>query len=179
MEQDLVIPTIETVRARRRQIADEDMKLAEIERKLLEAADEWASVTKARPKVFASGVSLTGATAFANAVTAEVPRRRLTKNAAIIEALSPPRDLWQTANQIREHTGRLLGKDVPMSSISPALTDLKKTGTIARRDMTVALVLRLEKEEPNFLYENGEAEASPETDGVATPSAVNPASSGA
>lgn len=189
MEQTLVIPDIETIRTRRRQIADEDRRLEEIEKKLLEAAHQWAAV--ANPSVrlqFDSLITAGAARANTNALAVQSPAatpaasaggRRFTKNAAIIEALSAPRDLWQTANQIREAASMLLGKDIPMSSISPALTDLKKSGTIARRDMTVALVLRLEKEEPSYLNENGEAGASPETDRAGTLSDETPASSGA
>jgi hypothetical protein len=38
---------------------------------------------------------------------------------------------------------------------SPALTALKNNNTIVRRDMQVALTLRVETEEPGFLNETG------------------------
>lgn len=148
-------PSLEDVRARRRQIAQEDRELAFIEEGLLKLAQRWESLWKTaedhaepvarvreRPIVtpLVSGIS--------------IPQKAKTKNALIIEALTQPRGLWQTANQIRDYLAKETGKDVRMSSISPALTDLKKSGTIARKDMLVALAFRLEKEEPGFLNEN-------------------------
>lgn len=179
MDKPLVIPDIEAVRARRKQIELEDRKLAEIEKHLLEVAQQWASFS---PMHVRSSLALrpeADSMAVPEVVAPAMPGRRLTKNAAIVEALSAPRELWQTANQIRDFIVKLLGKDVPMSSVSPALTDLKNSGTIARRDMAVALVLRLEREEPSFLNENGEAEASPDADRVGPLSETNPASTGA
>lgn len=93
-----------------------------------------------------------------------IPQKAKTKNALIIEALTQPRSLWQTANQIRDYLSKTTQKEVRMSSISPALTDLKKSGTIARKDMMVALAFRLEKEEPGFLNENGPPEGGPDAE---------------
>lgn len=69
------------------------------------------------------------------------------------------------------------GQSVPMTSVSPLLTALKNNGTIVRKDLSVALALRVEKEEPSFLEENGEAVASPDADQGSRPDQTpNPAS---
>lgn len=148
-------PSLEDVRARRRQIAQEDRELAFIEEGLLKLAQRWQSLWEkaeehAEPRVGVRERPMVPAQSLGIAV----PQKGKTKNALIIEALTQPRALWQTANQIRDYISKATEKEVRMSSISPALTDLKKSGTIARNDMLVALAFRLEKEEPGFLNEN-------------------------
>lgn len=156
-------PSLEDVRARRRQIAAEDRELAFIEAGLLKLAQQWQSLWKkaeehTEPPSFRARVRpivtpIVSAAELGISIP-QIPPKAKTKNALIIEALEQPRERWQTAKQIRDYMTKVTGKDVLMSSISPALTDLKKSGTISRNDMLVALVFRLEKEEPGFLNEN-------------------------
>lgn len=77
--------------------------------------------------------------------------------------LSRTPELWRTANDIRDNVSDMKGADVPMSSISPTLSDMKNAGVIVRSGMRVALSERVRKESPDFFNENGEAETSPET----------------
>ncbi|RUW47812.1 hypothetical protein [Mesorhizobium sp. M8A.F.Ca.ET.021.01.1.1] len=164
--------SLEDVRARRRQIAQEDRELAFIEEGLLKLAERWQSLREKaveytatiEPARVRERPTITGITS-----GIPLPQKAKTKNALIIEALTQPRGLWQTANQIRDYLAKETGKIVPMSSISPALTDLKKSGTIARKDMLVALAFRLEKEEPGFLNENGPPEGGPDVEQDSAP----------
>lgn len=96
----------------------------------------------------------------------------------ILEALSKGR-LWQTANEVQDTISEWAGRQIPMSTVSPYLSEMKRDGAVARKGMSVAATLRVEIEEPSFLEENGEAEASPDEDEVATSSYPNPASRGA
>lgn len=158
-------PSLEDVRARRRQLAEEDRELAFIEAGLIKLANQWQALWQHAEEQVKPKLPIITPYPIVTPISSDVPlpTRAKTKNALIIEALNHPRERWQTAKQIRDYIAKVTEKDVPMSSISPALTDLKKSGTIARNDMLVALALRLEKEEPGFLNENGEAKASPET----------------
>lgn len=54
--------------------------------------------------------------------------------------------LWMTANEIRDLISELKGSPVPMSTVSPTLSDMKKSGLIARDNMRVALVDRVKRE---------------------------------
>lgn len=83
----------------------------------------------------------------------------------IVEALSKGQ-LWRTANDVQEVISEWAGRQIPMSTVSPYLSEMKKDGSVVRKGMSVAAALRVEKEEPSFFEENGEAEASPETDEV-------------
>jgi hypothetical protein len=88
---------------------------------------------------------------------------RVTKKDMIMKCLEAPRPLWQTANEIRDAMSELTGEEVKMTSISPALTDLKNDGKIVRKDLLVASADRVKYEEPDFFNENGPPEGSPET----------------
>lgn len=74
-------------------------------------------------------------------------------------ALQSASRVWLTANEIQESASKLKGGDIPMSSVSPGLSEMKQDGTIDRDGMKVALKSRLN--------ENGEAEASPDDGRVA------------
>jgi hypothetical protein len=81
----------------------------------------------------------------------------------IIEYLTRTPELWRTANDIQFNVSDMKGADVPMSSISPTLSDLKKSGHIVRNGMQVALAVRVQREQPDFFNENGPPEGDPET----------------
>jgi hypothetical protein len=167
-------PTIEEIKARRRKIAEEDKVLAEIERNLEEVADKWrryqagvANNVAHRQFVQPSLISATTKVFEPTVIRGPAPPKARTKNQMIVEALHSPRPLWQTANEIQEFVSLLDGKDVPMSSISPALSALKKDGTIVRSDKVVALALRLEDEQTKEApTEESESASKPETAGT-------------
>lgn len=80
--------------------------------------------------------------------------------------------VWWTANELQAELSILRGTDVPMSTISPTLTNMKNSGKIYREGLRVADASRVLKipSAPSLLDdgmpvedENGEAEASPET----------------
>lgn len=89
------------------------------------------------------------------------PFKAGTIKALIWETLNSSEAIWLDANQIREAVSELKGEDVAIATISPTLSYMKGD-YIERRGLHVALKSRL--------YENGEAEASPEADEGATSS---------
>lgn len=76
------------------------------------------------------------------------PGVRLTRNGKptlsgqIVILLKESPEPWLTAREIRER----VGGEPPMTSISPALSDLKDRDVIARKDLRVALKSRVEGE---------------------------------
>lgn len=66
--------------------------------------------------------------------------------------------VWMTANEIQELATRLRGAEIPMSSVSPGLSDMKQDGSIERDGLKVALKSRLQ--ENGAL--NGHAVSAPE-----------------
>ena len=77
------------------------------------------------------------------------PFRHNTNKAFAWEVLDTSTNLWLTANQIQERVSKLKGDTVPMSSISPTLSEMK-TEYLERKGMLVALKSRLnENEAPN------------------------------
>lgn len=91
----------------------------------------------------------------------ENPFRPMTNKAFIWEVLNAASKPWLNANQIQAEASNLKGEVIPMSSISPMLSEMKDE-FLERDNMLVALKSRLK--------ENGEAEASPDTDEVAASS---------
>ena len=160
-------PSLDDVRARRREIAAEDRELEAVEAVLVKLAQVWGGQATIRDMPVVLQPKAVGP------VSAPVTSRAKTKISLIVEALGAPRPLWQTANQIKDYLTAATGSEVPMSSISPALTSLKNSGTIIRKDMVVALALRAESEEPGFLKENEPPEGGSETGEPA--SSPNPA----
>ncbi|WP_394764278.1 hypothetical protein [Phenylobacterium sp.] len=72
--------------------------------------------------------------------------RPTTLTPAIVMALKNGTNVWLTARDLQTVVGSLIGRAVPMSSISPKLTDLKNRGVIVRDDMKVALKERVPEE---------------------------------
>jgi len=89
------------------------------------------------------------------------PFRAMTNKAFIWEVLNQAPTPWLNANQIQERASKLKGEQIPMSSVSPMLSEMKEE-YLERDNMLVALKTRLN--------ENGEAEASPDADEVAASS---------
>lgn len=63
----------------------------------------------------------------------------------ILSVLKSSWKTWLTAQDIQGELVKRLGREVPMSSISPKLSDLKAKGTILRDDMKVALKERIDR----------------------------------
>ncbi len=63
----------------------------------------------------------------------------------IIKTLETSENPWLTAAEIQEHASAIKGSKIPMSSISPGLTELKNESLIVRRGFLVALVTRSNK----------------------------------
>ena len=90
----------------------------------------------------------------------------------ILIVLGASRKAWWTANELQAELSRLKGTEVPMSTISPTLTNMKNNGKIHRDGFRVADLNRV-RQFPSALdlleansppqNENGEAKASPET----------------
>lgn len=95
------------------------------------------------------------------------PNTSMTTKALFKSVLRQSSDVWMTANEIQERASAIKGQEVPMATVSPTLSNMKKAGVIVRDGMKVALASRLN--------ENGEAEASPDADEGATSSDHEPA----
>ena len=59
--------------------------------------------------------------------------------AVLYESESP----WLTANEVQERSSNMRGWEIPMSSVSPGLSDMKASGVIERDGLKVALKNRL------------------------------------
>lgn len=58
-----------------------------------------------------------------------------------LQDADPP---WMTANEVQVAASTLKGSEIPMSSVSPTLTDLKNKGLVARDGLKVALATRVQ-----------------------------------
>jgi len=117
----------------------------------------------------AARVSLIGGAGGGFGFSVRNPFRHNTNKAFAWEVLDKSPNPWLTANQIQERVSELKGAPVPMSSISPTLSEMKAQ-FVERKGMLVALKTRLnENEAPN-----GGAAGASETGGAATPSNHQP-----
>jgi hypothetical protein len=85
------------------------------------------------------------------------PKAQLAGNRStklVIQDVLKSGPLWWTAVDIQAAASQLSGRDIPLSTISPYLSDLKKVGILGRKSMNVALISRIQIEEPNFLKTN-------------------------
>lgn len=70
-------------------------------------------------------------------------QNRSTSTESLIErALRECATVWYTSAEVRVDVSRLKGKDVPMTTIGPTLTAMKRNGTIVRDGNKVALAER-------------------------------------
>ncbi|HET6525176.1 hypothetical protein [Sphingopyxis sp.] len=74
------------------------------------------------------------------------PFKAGTNKAFIWEVLDTAHTIWLNANQIQERASELKGEDIPMSSISPMLSEMKDT-YLERDGMLVALKERVPAKE--------------------------------
>jgi hypothetical protein len=89
----------------------------------------------------------------ANPVNTPLPRLRinsgtLTSRALIMAVLRQSLSIWMTANEIQERASAIKGQEVPMATISPTLSNMKKEGLIERDGFKVALTERLTETGP-------------------------------
>ena len=63
----------------------------------------------------------------------------------ILKALQDSFMVWSNANDIEDFVSKLKGAEIPMSSISPMVTELKKRGVIVRDGLNVALASRVRR----------------------------------
>jgi hypothetical protein len=73
---------------------------------------------------------------------------RMTKRQLFINILQQAPSPWVTAKEIQTRAKAITGKDYPMKSVSPMLSDMKNAGEIVRDDLKVALKSRIERESP-------------------------------
>jgi hypothetical protein len=93
----------------------------------------------------------------------------------LIEHVASMGALWRTANELQEEMSEIAGREVPMSTVSPSLTEMKKAGRIVRDGMRVALRSRVLTEEPDLLNENDPpSEGGSDADEVSASSDENP-----
>lgn len=163
------------IEGRRKAIRDQIVKL-EQEDHDLEIADRALQRLASQPPQFLEG-SYRMATGVAT-VAGPSATRPVTIKEMIVSYLEKTSSLWRTANDIQDNVSDMRGSPVPMSSISPTLSDMKKAGTIVRDGMKVALAERIKREFPDFFEENGEAEASPDTDQGSPPDQISQPSHG-
>lgn len=83
----------------------------------------------------------------------------LTTRSLIISVLRQSPDSWMTANEISERASSIKGRDVPLATVSPALSLMKNDGLIVRDGLKVTLAERLKE---NGL-QSGSPPRSPET----------------
>lgn len=86
-------------------------------------------------------------------VSVSVSRPKTTKQ-VILEYLERTPTMWRTANDVQDNVSEIKGARVPMSSISPTLSELKRAGLIVRDNLRVALATRVRREMPDFFKEN-------------------------
>lgn len=121
---------------------DQELAIAEKVLERLQAGGAWITPPPVPPPPpFAPPPPLKG---IVEAVAPPYPWENLagmTVEEAITQVLKSNVDPWMTANEIQE-IAKLLGKDIPMASISPTLSNMKGK-TIVRDGLKVALISRV------------------------------------
>lgn len=74
--------------------------------------------------------------------------KTLTTKDLILRVMGEVADPWTNANDIQTRVSEIKGREVPMSTISPTLSDLKKDELIVRDGMKIALADRVKENEP-------------------------------
>lgn len=88
------------------------------------------------------GASLSGNLFETSRVNTNNPNRAGTNKAYIWEALNSSPSVWLTANEIQPLAEAIKGSSIPMASISPSLTEMKRDEQIERLGLRVALAIR-------------------------------------
>jgi hypothetical protein len=65
----------------------------------------------------------------------------------IVEMLEACTEDWWSAVEIQQCATEIRGKEVPMSSVSPTLTNMKNKGILVRDGLNVGLASRFQKKE--------------------------------
>jgi hypothetical protein len=82
-----------------------------------------------------------------NGTKAAITVRANGLGATLIDVLREVQRPWMTAKEVQAAASARMGRDIPMSSISPKLTDLKIKGVVVRDDMQIALAERVQSGE--------------------------------
>ncbi|MES0101890.1 hypothetical protein [Mesorhizobium sp. M0019] len=185
-------PSLSDVAARREQLEEEieerKLELAElaVAERVLRRLGEYTPVVRVRPAV--PGVTLNSLPRHVwppspppppppppprvEAYTVDPTKESV--ESLILIVLGASERVWWTANELQAELTVLKGAEVPMSTISPTLSNMKGTGKIIRKGMKVSDPKRASEwnlamddlmgvnanKAPN---ENGEAKAPPET----------------
>lgn len=167
--------SLSTIRHRRGELNQEAEKLRT---RLSQIAVEAAELEAAESLVFRLGVEVEPDAAkqplrFRSVVVADTDRTlksnwirhfhaELTNPSTkdlLISVMRQTPNVWTTANEVQARVSERKGVDVPMSTISPYLSELKRDEIIVRNGMKVALKARLNENEPP----NGKPEDGSET----------------
>ena len=152
-------PTLQDVRNRRAQIAKitadlkvEDAELATAERVLIRlgAVSEPAQTTMFTPRVIPNPPAPAPRPVAEEQdedgsvveTVKEIMTGHETLEQLIVMMFENCGDDWWTASEVQSHLSDIKGKDVPMSSISPTLTNMKNDGLIVRDGLNVGLAAR-------------------------------------
>lgn len=162
MEQILSLTAIRDQKAAlNRVIADAQAQIADLDVAERIVQRFGQSAHDPRPKAFEMDDLLQGANI--EPKTSEVVKvlveRKLTTKALLQSVMRQADNPWMTAVEIRDRASFIRGGTVSMAVISPALTNMKNDGLIARDGLKVALVERLKE---NGL-QGGYPPRSPET----------------
>lgn len=84
----------------------------------------------------------------------------LTTKEAVLIVLEQAAEIWLTTQQVRERASEFQGRDIPLGTIAPNLSDLKNEGRIQRDGARVAHVERLQAKRASAL---AEAQINPST----------------
>jgi hypothetical protein len=151
-------PNLGDVRARRAKIARElqalqaeDRRLQTVEEALVELATKMGDDSGSPERGQLVRKRLPSGTAQPQPPSPKDERVRLrrrrprqnTTAALIVDVLRTSTTAWRTANEIQEEVGQRKGQPVPMSTISPTLSDMKAKGLIVRDGLKVALKERV------------------------------------
>jgi hypothetical protein len=152
-------PSLADVRARRAEIAAEiaklvgplqaeDQELASVENVLVRRFDVGEAESNSPP---------TAASPAAPEADADGPgvgdlvkgaiKGNETIEELIVLLMEHCSDPWWTAAEIQDHLTQVKGKEVPMSSVSPTLTNMKVKGLLVRNGMNVALASEVKNNE--------------------------------
>jgi hypothetical protein len=152
-------PTLQDVRNRRAEIAKitadlkvEDAELATAEKVLIRlgatAPLPLMPVVIAEPEAAPVSVSMPPASqeAESEGLVSDVVKNIMTGHESLEQLIALMfencSDEWWTANEVQICLTEIKGKEVPMSSISPTLTNMKNNGVIVRDGFNVGLAAR-------------------------------------
>ena len=100
----------------------------------------------------------------------------MSAKAALVHVLKNSDRIWLTAGDLKRRVEAILGREVPMSTISPTLSNLKSDGVIVRSNLKVAHAERVPLSTDGKSLNNLVILPKAETEGVCTttpPQSIN------